>query len=307
MNYILLLKAYEQWTETNYLSGNAELLWYKLVSLWNKSGWKEWISVENQKLMSMLRMKNEHSFIRSRQLLVDAGLLEYQRGRKGSPGRYRMITESFAFQADEEISEPNCTDKTPVEKDPWADCTGKMSAKAPDKAETGTYCTDKTSDKRDSGTDCTDKMQAENENPPKCTCILSANGETGAICPYKSSGKTAMTAGKADKSSDIYKQNILSKKEKERENIIRYPDRAPKVSQYLTMEEYDCLVREFGRELVDRKRTKAAIYRGCDSYATLKKWCQEEQQQRRENNRFNNFHQRDYDFAEYERMLLARS
>nr|DAI43460.1 MAG TPA: hypothetical protein [Caudoviricetes sp.] len=36
MSYIDLINAFEKWLETNYLQSSSQLLWYKLIALFNK-------------------------------------------------------------------------------------------------------------------------------------------------------------------------------------------------------------------------------------------------------------------------------
>ena len=91
-SYIDELKAFDRWLETNYLPGQSQLLWYKLISLCNRSGWAEWVTVDNRRLMLLADINTEKTLIRSREKLIDAGLIEYQKGKKGSPGRYRLIS-----------------------------------------------------------------------------------------------------------------------------------------------------------------------------------------------------------------------
>ena len=43
MNYIAEINAFERWLETNHLSAVSQLLWYKLIMLFNRCGWLEWI------------------------------------------------------------------------------------------------------------------------------------------------------------------------------------------------------------------------------------------------------------------------
>ena len=92
MNYILEIKAFEQWLETHYLPILPQLLWYKLMYLCNRSGWSEWVTVDNLRLMAALQMSREATLIKARGELIKAGLIEYQKGKKGSPNRYRMIS-----------------------------------------------------------------------------------------------------------------------------------------------------------------------------------------------------------------------
>ena len=92
MNYIAELNAFDRWLETNYLPALSELLWRKMVALFNRCGWAEWISVDNQRLMGLIQVKREATFIDYRNKLVEAGLIEYQKGKKGSPNRYKLIS-----------------------------------------------------------------------------------------------------------------------------------------------------------------------------------------------------------------------
>lgn len=92
MNYILEIKAFEQWLETHYLPIPPQLLWYKLMYFCNRSGWSEWVQVDNLRLMAALQMSREATLIKARGELIKAGLIEYQKGKKGSPNRYRIIS-----------------------------------------------------------------------------------------------------------------------------------------------------------------------------------------------------------------------
>jgi uncharacterized phage protein (TIGR02220 family) len=91
----------------NYLPGTSQLLWYKLVALFNRCGWAEWITVDNQRLMVLIHCKSEKTFIRARDSLIEKGLFVYRRGKKGSPNAYRMV--SF-----ESINTVNNTVNVPV-------------------------------------------------------------------------------------------------------------------------------------------------------------------------------------------------
>ena len=95
MTYIELINAFEKWLETNHLPSVAQLLWYKLISLFNKAMWSEWITVDNYRLMALLDVKREATFISYRDKLIEAGLFEYKKGKKGSPNRYKICTVNF--------------------------------------------------------------------------------------------------------------------------------------------------------------------------------------------------------------------
>lgn len=92
MNYLSLINAFESWCEQNYLPISSQLLWYKLVSLFNRLGWREWISVDNHRLMTLMQMSREATFIETRDKLIKAGLFEYKKGKKGQPNQYKINT-----------------------------------------------------------------------------------------------------------------------------------------------------------------------------------------------------------------------
>lgn len=95
MTYLELINAFEKWLETNYLPSLSQLLWYKLIALFNKARWSEWVIVDNYRLMALLDVKREATFISYRDKLIEAGLFEYRKGKKGSPNKYKICTDNF--------------------------------------------------------------------------------------------------------------------------------------------------------------------------------------------------------------------
>lgn len=91
MNYIAELNAFERALETVRLPANAQLLWYKLISLANRSNWAEWIEVDNGRLAGMLGI-HRNSVISARDKLVEKNFIEYQRGKGRGIGRYKIIS-----------------------------------------------------------------------------------------------------------------------------------------------------------------------------------------------------------------------
>ncbi len=95
MTYIDLINAFEKWLETNYLPSSAQLLWYKLIVIFNKAGWSEWVTVDNYRLMSIMQINREATFIQIRNKLIEANLFEYVKGKKGQPNKYKICTYNF--------------------------------------------------------------------------------------------------------------------------------------------------------------------------------------------------------------------
>ena len=56
------------------------------------AGWCEWIQVDNQRVMSRCQMSREATLVENRNKLIEAGLIEFQRGKKGSPNKYKICT-----------------------------------------------------------------------------------------------------------------------------------------------------------------------------------------------------------------------
>jgi len=90
VSYIDLLNAFDSWLEVNYLSATAQLLWYRLMAIFNRCGWSEWVTVDNQRIMMLIQCSSEHTVIDTRNRLIQAGLIEYVKGKKGCPGKYRV-------------------------------------------------------------------------------------------------------------------------------------------------------------------------------------------------------------------------
>jgi len=92
MNYLKEIVAFETWVELNPLPPNARVLWYQLMFIANKLCWqKEWFQIDNERLMFRLSIDSKNTFLRAREKLIENGLIEYKKGKKGSPNSYRII------------------------------------------------------------------------------------------------------------------------------------------------------------------------------------------------------------------------
>lgn len=95
MNYEDLIRAFEQWLETNYLAKDAQLLWYKIIALFDKAGWPEWIGVDNQRLMASMQIRREATFLKLRDELLEKNFFGFRKGKKAQPNRYKLFTFNF--------------------------------------------------------------------------------------------------------------------------------------------------------------------------------------------------------------------
>ena len=95
MTYIEYLNVFNQWLETNALPASSQLMYFKLLNIFNRAGWPEDVGVDNLRLMFMADIKSEKTMIRARDKLVEAGFISYQKGKKCSPNRYTLLKKSL--------------------------------------------------------------------------------------------------------------------------------------------------------------------------------------------------------------------
>lgn len=53
VTYLDLLNSFHQWQKSNYLPGNARLLYYGLLAVFNEARWPEQVQIDNFRLMSI--------------------------------------------------------------------------------------------------------------------------------------------------------------------------------------------------------------------------------------------------------------
>lgn len=93
MTYLECLNDFNQWLETNALPASSQLMFYKLLYVFNRAGWPEYVGVDNLRLMLMTDTKSEKTVIRARDKLVEAGFITYKKGRKGMPNQYFLCNK----------------------------------------------------------------------------------------------------------------------------------------------------------------------------------------------------------------------
>lgn len=97
MTYIDYLNIFFRWLESNTLPGNSQLLYVKLLDVFNRAGWPEHVQVNNLRIMGMTCVGTEKAAISARNALIESGFITYQKGKKGTPGRY-FLSEIHCFQ-----------------------------------------------------------------------------------------------------------------------------------------------------------------------------------------------------------------
>lgn len=88
MNYIRLLNAFNDLMRTEALPAAAQVLYFKLLDIWNRSGRRTWVSVSNQRLMVESVIRDEKTLIRNRDKLIHTDVINFKSGKKGQPSRY---------------------------------------------------------------------------------------------------------------------------------------------------------------------------------------------------------------------------
>lgn len=89
MDYIKQLNAFDNWLEYNDLDITAQVMWYKLMSIANKSGWQVELSIANTKLMAKLEI-DKKAVINCRNRLIQSGLIEYKSRGTKKAGLYKI-------------------------------------------------------------------------------------------------------------------------------------------------------------------------------------------------------------------------
>lgn len=97
MTYIDYLNAFNRRVEHGHLSPTAQLLYFKLLDVFNVCGWPEWVSVDNFRLMGMVQVAKKDTLWRARDALVSGGFIEYRKGKKGTPSQFKLIQLDQCF------------------------------------------------------------------------------------------------------------------------------------------------------------------------------------------------------------------
>ncbi|MCZ4246297.1 DnaD domain protein [Bacillus amyloliquefaciens] len=90
MNYLKEMNGFMNWLETNPLSATTQALWFHLMHINNRTGWREWFTTSNTTLQAKIEI-TEATLIKHRKILIELKRIEYEpRGRKA--GKYKLIS-----------------------------------------------------------------------------------------------------------------------------------------------------------------------------------------------------------------------
>ena len=91
MTYIDYLNEFNRWVENNHLTLPAQVLYFRMLNVFNRAGWPEWVPVDTIRLQVMTNGLSKPAAYRARDELVKAGFIQYQQGKKGAPSRYSLV------------------------------------------------------------------------------------------------------------------------------------------------------------------------------------------------------------------------
>ncbi|WP_116316248.1 DnaD domain-containing protein [Bacillus subtilis] len=118
MNYLKEMNGFMNWLETNPLSATTQALWFHLLHINNKAGWREWFTTSNTTLQAKIEI-SENTLIKHRKMLIDLKRIEYKpQGRKA--GQYRLISFETPV-SEQEPSEKPVPEPTPAQEEQQED------------------------------------------------------------------------------------------------------------------------------------------------------------------------------------------
>lgn len=95
MNYILEIKAFNDLIELEQLSTDQIALWYALMHINNKCGWREWFTVPNQKLVLLTGLSRQ-AIVKGRTVLIEKGVLSIKtNGKNATSYRLHSLQQNF--------------------------------------------------------------------------------------------------------------------------------------------------------------------------------------------------------------------
>ena len=104
MSYIVYLNEFNRWLESNELSNTAQLLYFKLLDVFNRAGWPESVQLSLLKVMVMARLRSASAASAARDALREAGFLAFIDEDGGEAGRY-FLTSPWERSAPEIVPE----------------------------------------------------------------------------------------------------------------------------------------------------------------------------------------------------------
>ena len=102
MQYIDYLNQFHRWRENHNPGDKVIVLYLNMLDMFSRRYWPEWAGVTTRQLMVLANTSNRNAAFSARDALVNAGLLEYRPGWKGTATVYKLLT--FSIESDTENS-----------------------------------------------------------------------------------------------------------------------------------------------------------------------------------------------------------
>lgn len=96
MTYIEILNAFWNWRRFNVIPHSAADLYFCLLDFANAAKWEDNITVPNSRIKGKIDI-SEKSLFNARNVLIQNGLIEYQNGKKGQAGTYKINLTTLYF------------------------------------------------------------------------------------------------------------------------------------------------------------------------------------------------------------------
>ena len=61
--YIDYLNDFNRWLESGNLPGGSQLMYFKLLNVFNRAGWPEYVRVDNLRMMLMIGVESKQCFV----------------------------------------------------------------------------------------------------------------------------------------------------------------------------------------------------------------------------------------------------
>lgn len=82
MTYIDYLNDFNRWLESGNLPGGSQLMYFKLLNVFNRAGWPEYVQVDNLRMMLMIGVESKQAVVRAREKLVELDSLNFRRAKR---------------------------------------------------------------------------------------------------------------------------------------------------------------------------------------------------------------------------------
>lgn len=96
MTYIDRLNNFNRWLESNALPANSQLMYFKLLGVFNRAGWPRSVQVDTPRLMQLTCCCKDAAY-RARDRLVESGFISFHRGGKGNPSSYFLSEKTTVY------------------------------------------------------------------------------------------------------------------------------------------------------------------------------------------------------------------